>query len=178
MKTKSIIPILVAAVLSACGPDPNSSTDSSCGCSGSHYTDFYGIVVEKSNVPNKHFLIHGVDDPTLFAEVEQDKFGFHDSVYYTKMPGDTVYFKKIKKNRFWHQPVAATAQPAKPVKTDSLRVTIVGPAPTYKREETTVTGPTATALRDYATANGLTKDAAGTYVFAEQDFAQVSKTQK
>ena len=167
--------------MTACqSSDPNSSADSSCGCSGSHYTDFYGIVVEKSNVPNKHFLIHGVSDPTLFAEIEQDKFGFHDSVYYTKMPGDTVYFKRIKKNRFWHQPATAKQQPAaKPeTKPDSLRVTIVGPAPVYKREEVTVTGPTAAALRDYAATNGLTKDAAGTYVFAEQDFNQVSNSQK
>jgi hypothetical protein len=79
------------------------------------YKDIRFVVVSKGggiedagkfgNIPYKSFLIRGVDDSTLYTELNQyhDCYLLTDSVYYNHKIGDILYFKYIRKSRFWHK---------------------------------------------------------------------------
>ena len=97
----------------------------SCNQPDKQYHNEKFVIVEKGGYANragkfssygKYFLIKRVKDTTEFTELTgynweacdnghdhafKNSNGMTDSLYYNRKVGDTLFFKYIRKNRFW-----------------------------------------------------------------------------
>jgi hypothetical protein len=71
------------------------------------YYNEYCIIKNKESKECKNFLIQRLKDTTQYCEINQNNISLYEdnkywsSLYYNKNINDTIYFKYIRKNRFF-----------------------------------------------------------------------------
>ena len=98
MKTLISIVLLLfiftsTTVLTSCDEEVTDTT--------SYYIKEKFILKDKDDKVGKYFLIQRVKDTNEYAEINQES-GLSDSIYYNREEKDTLFFKYIRKDRFFH----------------------------------------------------------------------------
>lgn len=100
MKLIKLLFLFCTLLLIACSNDkPRPKT---------HFIDVHFVIRSKGSTTGRNewrfFLIQGVEDSTVWGEYYGLKtYGLPDSIWYNREIGDTLWFKYIRKDRFFHK---------------------------------------------------------------------------